>query len=191
MENTEGKKSTQTVGIIVAMVGGVCFGFFSPLFNIAVNDPFKWSASSSDIEDGVDPGGLSVATANSCFAVAYTVSSTIWNVYLMAHPPTHGTPMPRSSLYAYLSKESLQERKLAFVAGWVCALANLLQFAGGSLAGFAAGDMIQAFPLVATVWDVIVFGEFRSASRNVMCALLFMYGAYVSGGVCLALSIAM
>ena len=66
----------------------------------------------------------------------------------------------------------------------------MLQFQGGSLAGFAAADMVQAFPLVATLWDIFLFDEFASATWNVLSSLAAMYATYMGGIYLLAGSIA-
>ena len=168
------------IGVAVAMFGGVCFGFFSPLFNVSVNDPFNWYSNS----------GLSVSFANSCFATSFALSSIVWNMYLMWYPPK-SSGIPKSNLREYLSKQSFQERYLAVMAGALCGVGNLLQFQGGALAGFAAADMVQAFPLVATVWDLIVFGEFRQCSSTVLLNLTSMYAAYLLGISFLASSISL
>jgi hypothetical protein len=166
--------TTVCIGLYVAFGGGLCFGFFSPAFNIAVNDPWGWSAS-----------GLTVAMANMVFSLAFCLTSIFGNVRLMTHPP-HG--IPRSTLWLYV-QETCSERRVALLAGLVCAMGNLLQFQGGKLAGFATADMVQAFPLVATVWDVVVFGEFRHATKQVLTALILMYVTYLLGIVLLASSI--
>lgn len=38
--NDERTRARRKTGLCVAFGGGVCFGFFSPAFNIPVNDPF-------------------------------------------------------------------------------------------------------------------------------------------------------
>jgi drug/metabolite transporter (DMT)-like permease len=68
-------------------------------------------------------------------------------------------------------------------------MGNSLQFQGDKLAGFAAADMVQAYPLVTTVWDVILFGEFRHATKQVLIALILVYVTYLLGIVLLASSI--
>jgi hypothetical protein len=168
--------TTIRTGLYVAFGGGLCFGFFSPAFNIAVNDPWGWSSSS----------GLTVAMANMVFSLTFCFTSIFGNVRLMTHPP-YG--IPQSTLWLYVLQETFSERRMALVAGLVCAMGNLLQFQGGKLAGFAAADMVQAYPLVATVWDVILFGEFRHATKQVLTALTLMYVTYLLGIVLLASSI--
>ena len=60
---------------------------------------------------------------------------------------------------------------------------------GGSLAGFAAADLVQAYPLVSTLWGMGLFGEFRGASRRVWCLLAAMYSSFVAAVALLALSV--
>lgn len=65
--------STPTTGLCVAAAGGVCFGFFSPAFNLAVNDELHWIAQS-----GGSP--LPVFAANLWFCLAFALSA--WAVRL-------------------------------------------------------------------------------------------------------------
>ena len=48
------------------------------------------------------------------------------------------------------------------------------------MVGFATADLVQAFPLVSTVWDVLLFGEFHSAGVAVVVSLVGMYGTYIT-----------
>ena len=59
----------------------------------------------------------------------------------------------------------------------------------GALAGFAAADLVQAFPLVGTLWGIGCFGEFRGARGRTYGLLLAMYGSFISAVVLLALSV--
>ena len=79
--------------------------------------------------------------------------------------------------------------RFALLAGLLCALGNAAQFLGGSLAGFAAADLVQAYPLVSTLWGMGLFGEFRGASRRVWCLLAAMYSSFVAAVALLALSV--
>ena len=171
-------------GLLVAVFGGVCFGGFSPCFNIAVNNPFQNDSTAT---------ALSVPAANLYFALAFSIVSVCCNVWLMTYPPkSHRNNefiVEQSTIYDYLHNTQFPKRKLAFYAGALCAFANVLQFQGGKLAGFAAADMVQAFPLVATLWDVCLFGEFRNCEARVIVLLCCMYLAYLGGIALLACSI--
>jgi hypothetical protein len=157
------------LALIVSVFGGCCFGFFSPAFNVAVNDPFGFSGGTP----------LSVPLANLWFSVAFAVASFAGNVPLMYHPPSQ-FGMLETTVSEYC-RETLSERKLAIFAGLLCGSANLLQFQGGSLVGFATADLVQAFPLISTLWDIFLFGEFRSAGGTVIFYILAMYSMYICG----------
>ena len=174
------KRQNIAVGVAVAMFGGFCFGLFSPLFNISVNDPFRWYQNN----------GLLVTSANSCFATSFAACSILCNICLMWYPPMN-SGASKSTLLHYIFDDPLHERTLAMLAGAVCSVGNFLQFQGGSMAGFAAADMVEAFPLVATVWDLVVFGEFRHCSTTVLSTLTGMYFAYVLGISSIAFSVSL
>ena len=175
-------RSASTAGLAIAFGGGLCFGFFSPAFNIAVNNPFGWGANG----EMTASGGLSVASANLWFSLAFTLTSILWNVCLMRNPPRDVEP---STFQQYLSERLMQDRAVAILAGLICAGGNVLQFQGGHLAGFATSDLVQAFPLVGTFWDVVIFREFSGAHRTIVVCLCCMYLVYVSGIILLASSV--
>lgn len=155
--NPDGGESltpTQTA-LILAVGGGCCFGIFSPAFNVAVNDPFGFTASTSSV-------GLSVAVANLWFSLAFTVASVCGTVRLMHSPPRLSGLAP-TTLHDYITTRApiFPDRLLGIAAGCLCGTANLLQFQGGRLVGFATADLVQAFPLVSTLWDIFLFGEYR------------------------------
>ena len=157
--------------LMFSIFGGCCFGFFSPAFNVAVNDPFGWASGGSI--------PLSVPLANLWFSISFTVASFAGNIPLMYNPPPH-FGIPPVTFCGYC-REPLAERKLAIFAGILCGFANLLQFQGGSMVGFATADLVQAYPLVSTVWDICLFGEFKSAKGTVLFYLAAMYTMYTSG----------
>ena len=170
--------ASAAAGLCVAACGGFCFGGFSPLFNLAVNDEFGWTAHSA-------ARPLSVWNANLVFCAAFAASAWLANIVLMRWPPRGRT---RSGLSTYL-KEGVRARLFACAAGAVCAIGNASQFAGGAWAGFATADLVQAFPLIGTLWGVFLFGDFRGASRRVLGLLVAMLTAYLAAVVLLALSV--
>jgi hypothetical protein len=172
----ERPKSPMTA-LVVAIFGGFCFGFFSPSFNLAVNDPLGFS----------DGRPLSVPVANLWFSLSFTLASVVGNILLMHYPP-NSAGLARTTFACYLN-ESFTQRRMSLLAGFVCGLGNVLQFQGGSLVGFATADLVQAFPLISTIWDVLVFGEFSSAGKLVLFYLSAMYVAYISAIGLLACSI--
>jgi len=197
------KRKSTTTGVAIAALGGLCFGFFSPCFNIAVNDPFHWSPSTmrSDDDDtfGESDDGAAftvrIGLVNTWFSFAFFVASFVGNTLLLQRQDARGAdygPLPSvgTVLKTYLKQDGLLERQLAIIAGLICALGNILQFQGGQMCGYATADLVQAFPLVSTVWDMFLFGEFRSVKcySGLAMLLIAMYVAYLSGIVLVASS---
>jgi hypothetical protein len=152
-------------------LGGCCFGFFTPAFNVAVNDPFGWACAGSV--------PLSVPLANLWFSIAFTIASFAGNIPLMYNPPQPF--MMHTTTFGEYFRESLADRMLAIFAGLLCGSANVLQFQAGSLVGFATADLVQAYPLVSTLWDICLFGEFKRATGSVLLYLVAMYALYSCG----------
>eukprot|EP00775_Hariotina_reticulata_P008969 gene8969-9144_t len=124
------KRSNRVMGLVVAGFGGVCFGGFSPCFNIATNDQFKtWSLD----------------------------NFMRWS---------------------------------AITSGVICAIGNCLQFLGGQAAGYAAADVVQAYPLWSTILGYFWFGEFKHSSKKAYCLLVIMWLFYLAAVALLASSTA-
>jgi len=159
-------------GLVVASCGGVAFGFFSPSFNIGVNDQFKW------LPEGTVH--LTGWTANFYFGVSFW----FW-AHVVGFARIGGSPS--AALKAYVQDHD--KRALAVATGMVCCLGNTMQFLGGMAAGFATCDMVQAFPLVGILWGMLLFGEFRKAPLSVKALLVGVYIVYIIAVALLALSV--
>ncbi|XP_015582742.2 ureide permease 1 isoform X4 [Ricinus communis] len=157
-------KST-LVGLIIAVIAGVCFSVFSPAFNLATND--QWHT----LKNGV--AKLVVYTAFFWFSISCFVLAIFLNVAFLYYPVLN---LPRSSLRTYI--KDWNGRGWAFLAGLLCGIGNGLQFMGGEAAGYAAADAVQALPLVSTFWGIFLFGEFQRSSRRtyiLLVSMLFMF----------------
>ena len=172
----------------VTILGGLAFGFFSPAFNIAVNDPFHWTARTSDDHAHTQDENcaLRVACTNLIFSFAFWLASLVGNLLLLKRQVCSSSTT--ALLQRYLCTSTVSNRRLALSAGLVCAVGNVLQFQGGQLVGYATADLVQAYPLVSTLWDVVWFGEFRTLwCTSRLGSLLFgMYLAYGTGVILFA-----
>lgn len=187
----DGKEAVWAV--VVAIGGGICYGFFSPAFNIAVNDPFQWTNNNRG-SDKLDLNqDLLVVEANFWFSLAFWLASIVGNGILMWRQRL--AIQSRVNFFdviriwtAYFCQDSWIDRQLAFSAGVICAMGNVLQFKGGQLVGYSTSDMVQAYPVVSTLWDVFVFGEFHDVKfrSRVAWLLIGMHAAYLSGVLLLA-----
>ncbi|KAK4786004.1 hypothetical protein SAY86_002693 [Trapa natans] len=153
------------MGLGVSIFAGLCFSFFSPLFNLATNDQFH------TLKEGVPH--LTVYTAFFYFSVSCFLVSAFLNVGFLYHPMMG---LPESSCKSYAT--DWDGRSWALLSGLLCGFGNGLQFMGGEAAGYAAADAVQALPLVSTFWAIVVFGEYQRSSRRtyiLLGSMLFMF----------------
>ena len=105
--------ATAAAGLVVAFCGGVCFGGFSPLFNLAVNDELGWIHN--------DPHGgkpLTVFNANLCFCAAFALSAWLVNLSLMRWPPGSQRVEPSRVPNRGLQDSCLCLRRRSNMRGW-------------------------------------------------------------------------
>ena len=178
MSSPPGRWSARAISLFIVVLGGLALGGFTPCFNISVNDQFGWL-------DGTGKTPLSVWIANLYFALGFGLSATILNVTVM-YRPLRGSSV--SSIPKYL-RDGGSGRYLAFAAGFINAIGNTLQFLGADLAGFAAADLVQAYPLVGTVISYFLLGELRGMDRLTRRLVIFMYIAYISAVALMIVSI--
>lgn len=94
---------------------------------------------------------------------------------------------PKSCWSAYFKDHGLLAF-WGFLSGVTVSAANILQFLGGQAAGYAASDLVQANPIVATIWGIAFFREYRKASKQAYVCLVLMYLLYIGAVVLLAVS---
>lgn len=187
-DDTHNTRHHHCLGILIAVLGGIAFGLYSPAFNVAVNDPIGWGSTTNDGTERIpsrDPS-LIIFTANLWFSLAFGITSIVGNLVLLQfalHPERWET-----ILWTYLTQATpWTERRVALLAGLVCAVGNLLQFQGAQHVGYATADLVQAYPLVSTVWDVLCFGQFGHVEWCGSALSFLVIGMYLSylGGIAL------
>ncbi|KAG7373736.1 protein of unknown function DUF221-domain containing protein [Nitzschia inconspicua] len=129
--------------------------FFLPPLTLPSTTPFAWDRLHCPFP----------SVANVWFSMAFTVSSIIGTLRLMHVPPPETGMRVLSWREDYVPGKS-SVNYWGFVAGVLCGIANLLQSQGGRMVGFATADLVQAFPLVSTLWDILLFGEYQQGGRR-------------------------
>lgn len=163
-------------GIGVAVLSGIVGSLFSPGFNVVTNDAFHTLAP------GVEP--LTVYTGYFYFTVPCLVLAFPVTQFFMMYPPLG---QPKSSWSAYIKDHGILSL-YGFLSGICVSAANILQFLGGQAAGYAASDLVQANPIVATIWGIAFFKEYRKSSKAGYTCLVLMYLLYIAAVILLALS---
>jgi hypothetical protein len=72
------------------------------------------------------------------------------------YKPPAAVCLPPLTLTAYWNVP-FSSRMLALLAGLICGSRNLLQFQGGIIVDLATADLVEAYPLVFTVWDIYIY----------------------------------
>ena len=167
-----GKKATQAQkvpakGIIVSIAGGILMAMF-----------YRFVAGSM-APNQVNPeaGMLTPYAAVFIFAVGILISNFLFNTILMKRP-FEGTPVS----YTQYFKGSLKEHLTGIAGGMIWCLGMSLSILAANKAGFAISyGLGQGATLIAALWGVFIWKEFKNAPKNVNPLLTMMFILFVAG----------
>ena len=164
---SEGKKSI-TKGIFLSICTGVLMGFFYPLLVTSISPSLI----------NPESGKLTPYTAIVFFSIGLLASSFLWNVYLMRRPITG----PVISGKAYFTTGSLKDHLLGLIGGLIWCLGFSLMTLSAEKAGTAISyGLGQGATMVAVLWGVLVWKEFKLAPPSVNKWLAAMFCLYLLG----------
>jgi glucose uptake protein len=152
--------------IIVCIVSGLLMGSFAPFVTRALTS-------------GHALGPYSIAVF---FTLGALLSCFVVNIYFMKRPLV-GAPVDFSGFAAARPADHL----LGVLGGFVWGTGTVFNFVAASFVGVAISYAIgQAAPMVAAVWGVAVWHEFRGAPSRAWRYLALMFAAYVAALAVLA-----
>jgi glucose uptake protein len=154
--------------IIVSVLAGVLMSSF-----------YRFVAAGMDLENFVSPaaGKMTPYTAFVVFAVGIFLSNFIFNTIMMKKP-LEGSPLSYSDYFG--GKVSLHW--VGILGGCIWALGNLFNLIAAGKAGPAISyGLGQGATLVAALWGVLVWREFKGASRQVNLLVVAMFVFFVLG----------
>jgi len=155
-----------TKSIVVCIVSGVLMGSFAPFITRALTS-------------GHALGPYSVGVF---FTVGALLSCPIVNVYFMRNPLV-GEPVDFSGFAAARPVDHL----LGILGGFVWGTGTVFNFVAASFVGVAISYAIgQAAPMVAALWGVFVWGEFRGAPPRARVLIALMFVSYLAALAVLA-----
>ncbi len=164
---SEGKKSLVR-GIFLSMLAGAFMGIFYPILV-------------SSISAGLvapDRGRLTPYTAIVMFSVGLFLSSFIWNYYLMRRPVTGQSV----SFSDYFSRGTRKDHWLGLAGGLVwCTGFSLMTLAARQAGTAISYGLGQGATMIAALWGVFIWKEFKGAPRSVNKLLLAMFVLYFLG----------
>jgi glucose uptake protein len=165
-------KGVSTKGIVISLIAGLLMSFF-----------YRFIAGAMDLENFVDPapGKMTPYTAVFIFSVGIFISNFLFNTILM-RKPFDGSPV---SYQQYFSGR-LSTHLVGVLGGLIWGLGNSLNLIAAGKAGPAISyGLGQGATLVAALWGVFIWKEFKRAPEGVNRLILLMFLAFVVGLGCI------
>ena len=155
-------------GIILAVIAGVVMSFFSALVYNGVDlDNFAAPAA----------GKVTPYTAMVVFSCGVFLSNIIVNTIVMRKPFV-GEPVT----YKQYFSGSMGTHLVGVLGGAIWGLGTALNYISAGTAGAAVSYALgQGAPMIAAIWGVFVWKEFKGASKSVYWLLGVMFLLFVAG----------
>lgn len=170
---TQGSKSTK--GILLSLVAGLLMSFFYR---------FVAKSMSTDLVN-IQEGTFTPYTAVFVFSIGIFISNFLFNYYFM-RKPVAGFPV---SYKSYFLEGSAKLHLVGVLGGIIWNLGMMLSIMAGDVAGYAISyGLGQGATLVAAIWGVFVWKEFKNAPKGTSNLLLIMFLSFISGLVLIILA---
>ena len=157
--SSSGKK-----GIILAVIAGVLMSFF-----------YSFVAKGMDLDNFENPaiGKATPYTAFFIFAAGIFLSNFLWGTIAMKHP-VEGKPVS----YRDYFEGAGSIHWVGILGGIIWGLGTVLSYIAAGKAGAAISYALgQGAPMIAALWGVFVWKEFKGADKktNVYLAVMFLF----------------
>ncbi len=154
-------------GLILSVVAGILMGYF-----------YKYVAASMFTDFSVpETGKLSPYTAVVIFAIGILISNFLFNTYLMFRP-FQGTPVSYSDYFKGSSKNHL----MGILGGMIWCVGMSFNIIASGKAGAAISyGLGQGATIVAAIWGIYIWKEFKDAPKGTSMILNIMLLCYVIG----------
>ena len=162
------KKAGANKGIILAAVAGTLMAFF-----------YRFVAASMDLENFAAPaaGKVTPYTAIVIFSLGVLASNFIFNTLVMRKPFV-GEPVSYKQYFAGNFKTHL----VGMLGGAIWCLGTAFSYIASGKAGAAISYALgQGAPLIAAIWGVFIWKEFKGADKRVYTLLGIMFVFFVAG----------
>ena len=175
VSKNQADKSQNRKGIILAVLAGIIMSFFSALVYNGVDlDNFAAPAA----------GKMTPYTAMVIFACGMFLSNFVINTIVMKKPFV-GEPVTYKQYFAGNFKTHL----VGILGGCIWALGTSLNYICAGTAGAAVSYALgQGAPMVAAIWGVFIWKEFKGASKNVYWLLACMFALFIAGLACVVMA---
>ena len=162
------KASNAKKGMVLAVVAGVLMSTF-----------YRFVAASMDLANFETPAaGLATPyTAFFLFACGIFASNFLFNTWVMKRP-FEGEPVTYKQYFAGGFKTHL----VGILGGSIWGLGTIFSYIAAGVAGAAISYALgQGAPMIAALWGVFIWKEFKGAPRSVNMLLALMFCLFVAG----------
>jgi glucose uptake protein len=161
------QKKPTLKGILLSLLAGLCIAFF-----------YRFVASSLATDfSAADAGKISSYTAVVFFSLGALICTAVLNPVFMARP-VQGEPV-KMDLWV---KGGARAHLLGMLGGAIWCLGNSVSFmAVGAASPAISYGLSNSAPVVAALWGIFVWKEFRDAPKGTNLLLSLMFGCYLIG----------
>jgi len=163
-----GEQKSQKKGVLIAICAGILMSFF-----------YRFVASSMDLNNFESPtaGMATPYTAFFIFALGILASNFIFNTFVMKKPFV-GEPVKYSQYFA----GSLKVHSVGILGGIIWGIGTALSYIAAGKAGAAISYALgQGAPMIAALWGVFIWKEFKGAPKTVNYLLALMFLFFIAG----------
>jgi glucose uptake protein len=154
---------------LLAVLCGVLMGYFYRFVAAAMPTPEQFT--------NMPAGKLGPYTAMVFFALGILASNFVFNTIIMRRPIS-GQPVAIGDYFQGTSRDHLW----GIVGGMIWAVGMMLSIVAAGKASFAVSyGLGQGATMVAALWGVFIWREFRSAPRGTTPLLALMFAGYAAG----------
>lgn len=160
--------STNKKGILIAIIAGVLMSFF-----------YRFVAAAMDLNnfESPTPAMATPYSAFFIFAIGIFISNFIINTIVMKKPFV-GTPVS----YKEYFQGKFSTHMVGVLGGAIWGLGTALSYIAAGKAGAAISYALgQGAPMIAALWGIFIWKEFKGSSRTVNILLACMFVLFISG----------
>jgi len=161
-------------GILLSLAAGLCIAFF-----------YRFVASSLATDFSLaDAGKISSYTAVVFFSLGALICTAILNPVFMARP-VQGEPVKMNEWF----KASSRTHLLGMLGGAIWCLGNSVSFMSvGAASPAISYGLSNSAPVVAALWGIFIWKEFKDAPKGTNVLLTLMFAFYLVGLVLIVYS---
>ncbi len=168
------QKRPSTKGILLSVGAGLLIAFFYGLVVKSLDHSFIAGGS----------GNLTPFTGVFFFAVGVAVSTPVFNPFFMRYP-VEGEPVRMKEYF----KGDFKTHLTGITGGFIWMFGMVVSFMSAGAANPAISYALSnAAPVVAILWGIFIWKEFREAPRGTNTLLTFMFVLFLIGLVLITMS---